>query len=169
VRPGHDTDFYGGTQSTAAGRVAKGVPMRRTDRVLAGAAASALVLLAAAAVATASRGDARPTLQVQLREMAIAVNAKSVPAGKVTFSVTNAGRVDHELVIMRAPASGRLRLAHFKAGEETSVGEVHEIAPGKTGRGTFTLKPGTYFLICNIAGHFQLGMVTELKVLRPAG
>jgi uncharacterized cupredoxin-like copper-binding protein len=143
--------------------------MRGSNRVLAGAAASALVLLAAAAVATASRGDARPTLQVQLREMAIAVNARSVPAGKVTFSVTNAGRVDHELVIMRAPASGRLRLAHFKASEETSVGEVHEIAPGKTGRETFTLRPGTYFLICNIAGHFQLGMVTELKVLRPAG
>jgi uncharacterized cupredoxin-like copper-binding protein len=134
------------------------------SRATAVATTCALLSLVVAAVATAGRGHEGSLLKVQLREMSVAVSAKSVDPGKVTFAVKNAGNVEHELVVMRSPASGKLQVSHFKVGEKTLVGEVEGIAPGKTGRGTFTLKPGKYFLICNIAGHYQLGMATELMV-----
>jgi uncharacterized cupredoxin-like copper-binding protein len=119
-----------------------------------------------AATAAAGRSQSGSTLKVQLKEMSVTVSAATVPAGTVTFSVANTGNVDHEFLIMRVPTSGKLLLSHFRVSERTLVGEVHEIKPGKTGHGTFSLKPGKYFLICNIAGHYQLGMIAPLTVLR---
>ena len=143
--------------------------MRRIDRATAAATACALIALAATAVASAGRSTSTHTLRVELKEMSVAVSAKSVAAGKVTFEVKNLGAVDHELVIMRSPASGKLKLSHFKVDEATLVAEVHDVAPGKTGRGTFALKPGKYFLICNIVGHYQLGMAAALNVVSAGG
>ena len=130
------------------------------------AAFSLGVVAAAVAVgagAAASQAPAGPQIQVRLKEMAVQVSAKSVPAGKVTFVVRNAGTVEHEMVVIRRDA-GALPVHAFRASEAGAVDEVAELGPGKSGRLTVELKPGRYLLVCNIVGHYQLGMSTVLKV-----
>jgi uncharacterized cupredoxin-like copper-binding protein len=58
-----------------------------------------------------------------------------------------------------------LPVVKFKADEEGLViGEIEEFAPGKTGRITLNLKRGRYLLICNVVGHYMLGMTREFRV-----
>lgn len=102
------------------------------------------------------------TLRYTLKEMAV-VGQTSVESGRVTLVAKNAGTVAHELVVMRGRSP--LSVKSFKAVEAGRwLGEVEEIEPGKTGSVTLTLKPGTYQLVCNIVGHYQLGMKTTLTV-----
>jgi len=44
------------------------------------------------------------------------------------------------------------------------LGEIADLAPGKSGKLTLTLKSGTYVLFCNEPGHYQDGMFTRLTV-----
>jgi uncharacterized cupredoxin-like copper-binding protein len=67
-------------------------------------------------------------------------------------------------VVVRRPSSGTLPVARYKADEHgLNLGEIEGIAPGKSGRITLTLKRGRYLLICNVAGHYQLGMKTAIE------
>ena len=97
-------------------------------------------------------------------EWSIKVNRSSAPAGKVTFSIVNKGKLPHEFVVLRtakqADALGKGR----RISEDGSVGEIGDIAPGATKKGTFDLKPGHYALVCNIAGHYTAGMSTDFTV-----
>ena len=45
-----------------------------------------------------------------------------------------------------------------------SLGETEEMQPGASKTLTLDLKPGTYLLICNVAGHYAAGMWTVLTV-----
>jgi uncharacterized cupredoxin-like copper-binding protein len=45
-----------------------------------------------------------------------------------------------------------------------SMGEVSELAANESGNLDVKLPPGTYLLICNVAGHYASGMVTPLTV-----
>jgi uncharacterized cupredoxin-like copper-binding protein len=87
----------------------------------------------------------------------------SQSAGKVTFVVRNVGTVEHEMVVIRRDA-GALPVHAYRASETGAFDEVEELERGKSGRLTVALKPGRYLLVCNIAGHYQLGMSTVLKV-----
>jgi uncharacterized cupredoxin-like copper-binding protein len=118
--------------------------------------------LAASAVRAA---HSRPgtTVKATLNEMRITVSATRVAAGKVTFVVRNAGTVEHELLVIPWPKAGKLSVAHFRADEGASLGEVSELKPGKTGRVTLELQPGRYLLICNLSGHYQLGMQAAIE------
>lgn len=69
----------------------------------------------------------------------------TVPAGEVTFVVTNDGAVVHDFVI-----------------EELGVNIV--LNPGETGEATVTVEPGTYEIICTLPGHAVAGMVGTLIV-----
>ena len=100
-------------------------------------------------------------------EMKVTASVKRVPAGKVTFIVRNTGTTEHELVVLRHNGSADgLPVVHFKAAEDESakVGEAEGLKPGKSTRLTLNLKPGRYVLLCNIVGHYQLGMRTGLLV-----
>jgi uncharacterized cupredoxin-like copper-binding protein len=112
----------------------------------------------AAAVPTA-----KATVKATLTEMRITVSRTRVPAGKVTFVVRNTGTVEHELLVIPWPKAGKLSIAHFRADEGASLGEVSELKPGKTGRVTVELAPGRYLLICNLSGHYQLGMQASIE------
>jgi uncharacterized cupredoxin-like copper-binding protein len=106
-----------------------------------------------------------PTVNATLDEMRVKVSAKRVPAGKVTFVVRNAGTIEHELLVIPWPKAGKLAIARFRADEGTSLGEVPELKPGKTGRVTLELRPGRYLLICNLSGHYQLGMQAAIEAV----
>ena len=106
-------------------------------------------------------------ITVTLRDFEIDVNPGSAPAGDVTFSVMNNGPSDHQLVVLgdnlpnatglpltadrtQVDEAGRGIAASYKI-EPFPAGETRELSvPG--------MPRGRYVLICNIPGHYQMGM-----------
>ena len=119
---------------------------------------------AAAAPATKAPAAtiANGNVSVKLGEMFVRPDALQAKAGKVTFNVTNTGHLVHEMIVGRAPIKGPL--ASGKMSEATSVGEVSELDPGKSGHVTLSLKPGNYVLFCNVAGHYASGQHVAFTV-----
>lgn len=149
----------------------------RSFAVLAASLAMALLpSMGAAAAATSVGGSghgvtADVTLTTEhypitLSEMKIATGYAYVPAGKVTFDVTNVGAVTHEVVFIRTDAApGTLPLDPTdptRVVETGSAGETGDVDAGKTVSVTLDLAPGRYQLICNQPGHYAAGMYTEL-------
>ncbi len=91
-------------------------------------------------------GTASTTLNVQLTEFAINGDL-TAPAGRVQVHVTNSGSIEHNLALVDPPVSGGNLMA---GGSETLDLGV--------------LAPGTYRLICEIAGHEASGMSTDLVI-----
>ena len=85
------------------------------------------------------------------------------PLPQVTFVVKNAGRLEHEFVVLKTKtAAGQLARSGAKeAPEKGAVGEIEEIPPGKTKRLTLKLKQGHYALICNLTGHWNSGQFVD--------
>jgi uncharacterized cupredoxin-like copper-binding protein len=131
-----------------------------------------LVPLAVAAAAMA-RPSTTPrstamTVDVNLREWKITPSQSHARAGDVTFVAHNAGKLEHELVVIRSnrPAN-HLPLDGKEASETGSRGEIGGVMPGKTGRLTLDLRPGKYVLICNRSdhdGHYEHGMFAAFTV-----
>lgn len=121
---------------------------------------------AVAAIAASPALSASPaTVKVTLREFKVVAAAPSVKAGKVQFAVTNAGTLTHELVVLKTSQTpAQLKQKDGRANEATSQGETGDVAAGKSGSVTLTLKPGHYLLICNIPGHFAAGQYTAFTV-----
>jgi uncharacterized cupredoxin-like copper-binding protein len=88
------------------------------------------------------------------------------PAGKIELMLHNAGKVEHELVLLKTSASPTsLKVAASgRVSEAATVGEVSEIKPGVSKSTTFNLKPGRYVYVCNIPGHYASGMSGVLVV-----
>jgi uncharacterized cupredoxin-like copper-binding protein len=104
--------------------------------------------------------------------MGIKLDKTSVPAGKVTFDVTNDSKdIVHEMMVSPVP-EGKTELPYVadenRVDEEAAghLGEVSELDPGKGGSLTVDLKPGSYIVYCNIPGHFVGGMWTMLTVTK---
>jgi uncharacterized cupredoxin-like copper-binding protein len=133
-----------------------------------GAAACLALVCVTVALARNARGvetarGAGTTVRVVEKEMSTSASPTVVKSGDVTFAVRNAGTTEHELVVLAGV--GKLPVSHFKAVESRkNLGEVEDILPGKTKSFTLTLKPGKYTLLCNVVGHYMLGMHTVLTV-----
>lgn len=124
-------------------------------------ASSAPVAAAGAAppaAALRATSAASRTVGFTLREFTIAPGRSTAPAGRVTFRVRNAGRIAHELVVIRTPRPARsLPLRGGTAVERGSVGESGILKPGQSRTLRLTLKPGHFALICNLPGHYTAG------------
>ena len=109
--------------------------------------------------------------------MGLKADRATVPHGIVTFTVTNAGAVNHEMVILPLAASETVGTRPFdgeaKIDEAGSLGEASRsggegsgdgIEPGASGQVTVTLAPGQYELVCNLMGHYVSGMYSKLTV-----
>ena len=102
--------------------------------------------------------------------MGIDAMPQNLPAGEITFEVTNDSKVMvHEMVL--APVKDPNQpLPYDKSSEKVDedaaghLGEVAELEPGQSGALKVTLKPGKYILYCNIPGHYVLGMWTLVNV-----
>lgn len=118
-------------------------------------------------------GGGGGTVDVTLQEWAVVPAQDSVPAGAVTFNVTNEGPDHpHELVVIKTdlgPAD--LPTTHDGAIDENGegievIGEIEEFPPGETESASFDLDAGSYVLICNLVeqeegqteAHYSLGM-----------
>ncbi|MDR3472441.1 MAG: sulfocyanin-like copper-binding protein [Devosia sp.] len=115
---------------------------------------------------------ATPVPDMSAATMGVKATPTSVPAGIVSFQVTNSSKdTVHEMIVMYlADPTQPLpyvdkdsKVDEDKAGDK---GEVSELDPGASGTLTVALKPGTYLLICNVAGHFAAGMWTEFTVTK---
>jgi uncharacterized cupredoxin-like copper-binding protein len=110
------------------------------------------------------------------RMMSVAAGPSSIAAGEVSFRVLNAGMTVHELVVLPLPPGGagtRAVGADGRVSEAGSLGEASRscgegagegIAPGAASWMTLDLAAGRYELICNLPGHYAMGMFTELDV-----
>ena len=105
----------------------------------------------ATAEAPAQQAGPATTVQVRESEFKIVPAPATVPAaGKVTFVVTNAGKIQHDLTLEGAGVS---------ASTKTPL-----ISSGKSAKLTVTLAAGTYTLYCSVPGHRAAGMVAKLVV-----
>jgi len=87
----------------------------------------------------------------------------TVKAGEVTFVLDNVGT---ELVVLKTdtPYDQLVIGSDDRVDEADSVGEVSETPAGETASVTLNLTPGKYVLVCNIGGHYRLGMRVPLTV-----
>lgn len=96
------------------------------------------------------------------------LDATTVPAGTVTFTVTNEGVKKHEFVVLSSdtPADG-LKMDGDEVIEDdyAAIDEIGDLPAGETATLTVDLQPGHYDLICNIKGHYRMGMKTDLTVV----
>ena len=103
-----------------------------------------------------------PVVEVSLTEFKVEPRTDTGTAGPLTFSASNDGAIEHELVIIKTDTPvDKLPVASGKVDEDAAgkvVDEIKEFEAGKTVAATFDLAAGKYALICNIAGHYQAGM-----------
>jgi uncharacterized cupredoxin-like copper-binding protein len=134
------------------------------------AALMALVLLGAACANPAESAPAGSQVVAELSDYKIVVNVPSVKAGKIKIGVRNLAVMEHSFQVLKTdvpqdklPVDG----ASAKVKEDGKVGDIPSIPAGKSASVTVDLVPGTYVLICNVAGHYQLGMHTGFTVEAP--
>lgn len=103
------------------------------------------VAIAASSVVAAAQSVAVP---VTLSEWKIEMTRDTVPAGPVTFRLSNKGTVTH---------------GFYVRGEGVDKGS-REIPAGESASLTMTLKPGTYEVFCPMSdnSHKAAGMVRKL-------
>jgi hypothetical protein len=130
--------------------------MRRSTPLallLGGAAAGLTLTLGAAPPARHGSGHSGPAVSVNvaLSEWTVRLSEPTVPAGPVTFSVTNGGSIPHA----------------FEVEGHGTEKETPVIQPGATASLTLTLAPGRYELYCPVGGdsHKKLGMETHLTAV----
>jgi uncharacterized cupredoxin-like copper-binding protein len=122
---------------------------------------SALALLAACG--PGNRVD------IQYHGYTIQPSRGALPAGDIVFNITNQdGQVLHQLLVVQTDApADKLPLGADNKVDETGlkiVARVDKVDVGQTSTLTAHLAPGHYVLLCNLVGHYQLGMRADLNV-----
>jgi uncharacterized cupredoxin-like copper-binding protein len=130
----------------------------------------ALALLVVACAGPTAEAPSGSQVVAELADYKITVNVPSVRAGSIKIGVRNLGTMEHSFQVLKTdlppdklPVDG----ASAKAKEDGKVGEIASIPAGKSAAVTIDLTPGKYVFICNIAGHYGLGMHTGFIVEAP--
>ena len=108
-----------------------------------------------------------PALYLDLSDFKIVSDHATVSAGRVVFGIRNHASMLHELKVIKTdldPDKLPIDGAAAKAKEDGKLGELLNISAGASRKLVLDLVPGSYVLICNIAGHYQLGMRVALVV-----
>jgi uncharacterized cupredoxin-like copper-binding protein len=106
-------------------------------------------------------------LIVDMKEYAVTLSVPTVKAGTVKFGVRNLGSMVHDFDLYKtdlAPDKLPIDGGSAKVKMDGLVKQMISIAANRSTTLSADLAPGHYVIICNIAGHYQLGMRTELKV-----
>jgi DNA-binding NarL/FixJ family response regulator len=108
-------------------------------------------------------------VSARLGEYKIQLDHADAPSGTVTFTIHNAGAIQHEFVVLRTDdtADGlpvKENEAQEKGAGTRMVDEAEDIDAGKTVKLSVKLKPGNYILICNLPGHYAGGMRAAFHV-----
>lgn len=106
-------------------------------------------------------------LAVTTNEYTFSPATLTANAGKVRVTLKNTGKIQHEFVVLKTaqpPGTLKVSSGNSRVSEATSVGEISETDPGATKTATLNLKPGKYVFVCNIPGHYKLGMRGTLTI-----
>jgi uncharacterized cupredoxin-like copper-binding protein len=136
---------------------------------------SALLLasLVAVAIAYAVKRSTGPAGDIQATTVNFKVGMPTrLATGTHTIGLTNSGSVDHEVVLFKTdlPANNLPLKADGDVNEESpllaSVGDSGEPlkAGGTESFKTADLSPGHYVAVCNLPGHYRLGMKLDVTV-----
>lgn len=134
-------------------------------------AALIAVMISILAVGCGGDDEASPdsrVVDVSLGEWFVRPDKTSAEAGDITLSARNAGTTLHELVVIKTELSAdKLPMKDSQVDEDAAgqaIGEIEEFAAGSTEKATLGLSAGKYVFICNITGHYQLGMHASFTV-----
>jgi uncharacterized cupredoxin-like copper-binding protein len=117
--------------------------MKRIVSLVAVVAVAAAALFAVVAYGSRSSADAT-TVKVAAKDtLRFTLSRKSAPHGKVTFKVTNKGRIRHDFKI---------------AGKKTKL-----LKHNQTATLTVTLKKGKHKYVCTVDAHAAAGMRGTFK------
>jgi uncharacterized cupredoxin-like copper-binding protein len=126
-----------------------------------------VAIIASACAAAPSDTSEAATLIADLSDYKIVIDHASIAAGHVVIGIRNHAAMAHEFKVIKTdlaldqlPVDG----GTAKASEDGKVGELLNITAGATRKLAVDLVPGKYVLICNVAGHYQLGMRVGLEV-----
>lgn len=128
--------------------------------------AALLILAALAGLAGCGGGN---WVGVDYNGYAIQTSRSSAKAGDVIFRIANLkGQVLHQLLIVQTDTlAGQLPLGANSQVDESGLkvaGRVERVEVGQLATLTTPLAPGHYVLLCNIVGHYQLGMRADFTV-----
>jgi uncharacterized cupredoxin-like copper-binding protein len=110
------------------------------------------------------------TVNANESDFSIALASASVTPGQTTIAADNQGPSTHELVLLKTDdAPGSLPVDSYgnvneDASSVTHLGEVEDVTPGSSKEFGLNLEPGKYVLICNLPGHYKLGMYAGFTV-----
>ena len=129
----------------------------------------ALVVCAVLFAAVLAACGGPTSVNVTMTDYQMDLSVESVKAGDVVFHIQNDSDITvHEFVVVQTESMA----ADLPVGEDllvdeslfTPVDEVEDLAAGDSADLAVTLTPGHYILLCNIAGHYQLGMHHDFNV-----
>jgi uncharacterized cupredoxin-like copper-binding protein len=105
--------------------------------------------------------------------MFINLSGATATAGDVSFVVTNSGTHTHEFVVLQTDtAASAFPIASFEGEDDridedtagVNVGETGDMEPGTTMTLNITMTAGHYALVCNLPGHYRMGMHQDFQV-----
>ncbi|HYK97434.1 MAG TPA: cupredoxin domain-containing protein [Candidatus Acidoferrales bacterium] len=127
----------------------------------------ALVLVASSCSQAADTVPADVQLTVTLKDYTVTLSSPTVKAGTVKIGVQNSGAMAHQFDLIKTDlAADKLPIDGGSGTAKTDglVKQVLNIGVGKVAVVTADLAAGHYVIICNVAGHYQLGMHADLTV-----
>jgi uncharacterized cupredoxin-like copper-binding protein len=127
------------------------------------------VLAGACSSSSPAGGPGRTVIHVSERDFTIHLPAR-IPAGDVRLVVHNRGPDQHELIVVRAADSTLPLRADAETVDEDgleprTLGALEPGPPGSTRELDLQLRPGTYEVFCNMAGHYLGGMSATFTVV----
>ena len=125
-----------------------------------------LAVTVAACASAAENIPADVDVAVHMQDYKVILSVATVKAGTVRFGIKNEGSMEHSFELIRTdlPFDQLPTTGDSKAKEDSLIKQVKSIAVGKVSVVTADLAAGKYVVICNVAGHYQLGMRAALTV-----
>ena len=112
-------------------------------------------------------GSNSSAVQFELSDFAID-GPPTATAGALEIEAGNHGTTPHDLVILQTDTDpSALPVEGTVVDEDDAgalIGKLQNIQGGATKREVFSLAPGNYAIICNVPGHYRLGMYAALTV-----
>ena len=106
-------------------------------------------------------------LIVDLKEYSITLNTSTLKAGVVKIGIRNLGTMVHDFDLIKTDLPfDKLPVDNAAAQVKLDglVRQMQNISPNRVTTLEVNLAAGGYVIMCNVAGHYQLGMRAALKV-----